>query len=176
MHKLIVVLVFVCMASYAQFGVSVRINAPMPPLPPMPPTGFVVMPTDDDDMNRPDLVVVSPTQMGFWVPTPSGRILRCRTMRYDGGEWYYGPWHNDNNMTFNRYQHSSFYNMHFNNYMQERYPKYYDRRFKHREEWKEDKRYDRHDDRDKSNNRNDYDRHNDRDKGNNRHHDKHDNR
>ena len=123
-----------CYGQQASF--SVKIFAPVPPVPPIPPapTGYVVLENDEDnDMNRADLVMVSPSQVGFWVILPSGRcVLHCRAMKYDKvrGEWYYGPWHEDHNMSYEKYRHSSFYNRNFHDYMNERYPKYYERHFK----------------------------------------------
>jgi hypothetical protein len=142
---LIFIFTFIFLVHAQEF--SVHFSAPMPPPPPLPPPGFVVISPDDEDMNRSDLMVISPNRVGFWVMNPYGRyVLHCRSMQYDrrSGEWFYGPWHEDRNMTYDRYRHSSFYNKPFNNYMQERYPKYYDKRFNHREkqEWKEEKRRD----------------------------------
>jgi hypothetical protein len=176
MHKFIMAVVFIFVTSQAQFSASFRVNVPVPPPPPIPPPGYVILPSEDENMNRPDLMVISPTQVGFWVQMPSGRyVLHCRAMRYDRdlGEWYYGPWHEDYNLNYNRYRHSSFYNMPFNNYMQQRYPKYYDKRFRHHEDqenrqWREEKRKDdkpewkeekRHDDRrDQDDNRKKHDK------------------
>jgi len=149
MYKSILIIIFIFITSQAQFNVSVHI--PMPPQPPVPPPGFVILPTDDERMNRSDLVVINPNQIGYWVQIPYGTpgryVLHCRTMRYDRdlGEWFYGPWYENYSMTLDRYRRSSFYNKHFNDYMKERYPTYYNKRFRHSEkyEWKENQDQDK---------------------------------
>jgi hypothetical protein len=110
--KICVIVLTFMLLSHAQVTFSVRVTPPLPPPPPQPPMGYVVLSSDDDDMNRNDLVVIGPGQVGFWIQEPSGRyVLHCRSMQYDhgSGEWFYGPWHEDRHMTYDRYRHSSFY-------------------------------------------------------------------
>jgi hypothetical protein len=51
--------------------------------------------SDDDDIDRDNLIVISDNEVGYWKQLPSGRwAFRYRTVWYDGDRdrWQYGPW------------------------------------------------------------------------------------
>lgn len=94
---------------------------------------------DYDNMDREDLIIINNNQVGFWVMLPSGRwVFRCRSMWYDSGwdEWCYGPWWDnysisyDYNGPFHLFGPS--HGVWFHPYMQNHYPKYWERTYGNR--------------------------------------------
>lgn len=143
MNKLILIIAL-SIPFISNAGVSVNINVtapvPVPPFVPVPvqppsqPDGYVVVADNDEDMNRDDLIIYDKGHVGFWLLLPSGDyVFRCRAMRYDrgAGEWYYGPWYERHDIDYHRYHMIHSHPEHFRDYMHRKYPRYYDRNFRH---------------------------------------------
>lgn len=141
MSRFIGSMIVVCALSfsnYAGVGVSINLNvnngpAEAPPPPPPPPEqGYAVTPDNDEDMYRDNLVMINRGLIGFWVTLGNGHhVLHCRKILWDQrhGEWYYGPWYEDQNPAlYSSYRQGPFFGVHFYDFMSQHYPKYYARR------------------------------------------------